>query len=70
MSLRVRTSPDRKFGTLKEALNYIQSGMDIPMKRWIKSSGILKDLLYQKRLDDFLDTGRPFDLDLGDENEG
>jgi hypothetical protein len=27
--------------------------MDIPMKRWIANSGVLKDRMYQKRLDDF-----------------
>lgn len=43
----------RKFDTLQKALNHISQKMDIPMQRWIKNSALLKNYLYQKRLDDF-----------------
>ncbi len=44
----------RKFNTIKETLNYISLKMDIPTKRWIKNSAILKHRLYQRKLEDFL----------------
>jgi hypothetical protein len=44
----------KNFNTLNETLNYISSKLDIPMKRWIKNSGILKHRLYQRKLEDFL----------------
>jgi len=67
----VRKKPSR-FGTLKEALDHIQTKMDIPMKRWINSSGILKDTLYQRRLEDFLagDGNAEPDMEVRDENHG
>ena len=67
----VRKKPSR-FGTLKQALDHIQTKMDIPMKRWINSSGILKDTLYQRRLEDFLagnGNAEP-DMEVKDENHG
>lgn len=45
-------NPPRRFGTLKEALTHISTIMDIPISRWIRNSAILKDALYQKRIDD------------------
>ena len=42
----------KKFQTLKEALTHVSTYMDIPVSRWIKNSAILKDALYQKRVDD------------------
>jgi hypothetical protein len=45
----------RKFNTVKEAMDFISSKMDIPMKRWIKNSAILKHRLYQRKLEDFID---------------
>ncbi|HEX7393171.1 MAG TPA: Nre family DNA repair protein [Thermoplasmata archaeon] len=42
----------KKFGTLKEALAHISTIMDIPISRWIRNSSVLKDALYQKRIDD------------------
>jgi len=45
--------PPRRYGTLEEALARVGFTMDIPMKRWIANSGVLKDRMYQKRLDDF-----------------
>ena len=47
----LRTTP-RRFSTLKEALAHVSTIMDIPVSRWIKNSAILKDALYQKRVDD------------------
>nr|AIF02790.1 hypothetical protein [uncultured marine group II/III euryarchaeote KM3_15_B02] len=45
--------PPRRYGTLEEALARVGFTMDISMKRWIANSGVLKDRMYQKRLDDF-----------------
>jgi len=45
--------PYQKFDTLDQALLFISSKMDIPLQRWIKNSAVLKDKLYQKRLEDF-----------------
>jgi len=45
-------SPPKRFPTMEQALLHISSVMDIPMSRWIKSSAILKDALYQRRIDD------------------
>jgi hypothetical protein len=47
----LRTTPKR-FATLREALTHVSTIMDIPVSRWIKNSAILKDALYQKRVDD------------------
>lgn len=47
----LRTRPKR-FQTLKEALTHVSNVMDIPVSRWIKNSAVLKDALYQRRLDD------------------
>ncbi|MDD4307645.1 MAG: Nre family DNA repair protein [Thermoplasmata archaeon] len=57
----------RKFATLSEALAYIQTKMDIPMARWIKTSGILKDMLHQRRIEDYL--GRHIEPDLEERHE-
>ena len=46
-------TPPHKSSTLKGALTHISAMMDIPMSRWIKSSAVLKDALYQKRIEDF-----------------
>jgi len=46
----LRAKP-RRFGTLKDALTHISTIMDIPISRWVKNSAILKDALYQKRID-------------------
>jgi len=42
-----------KFDTLDKALIFISEKMDIPLQRWIKNSAILKNQLYQKKLEDF-----------------
>ncbi|MFW6121681.1 MAG: Nre family DNA repair protein [Petrotogales bacterium] len=44
----------RGFDTLNEALVHVSEIMDIPLQRWIRNSAILKNQLYQKRLEDFL----------------
>ena len=46
-------TPPHKSPTLKGALTHISAMMDIPMSRWIKSSAVLKDALYQRRIEDF-----------------
>ena len=43
----------RKFDTLNEALLHVSEIMDIPLQRWIKNSAVLKNRLYQKRIEDF-----------------
>ena len=45
--------PPRKFTTPQEALAYIQTRLDLPMERWIRTSEVLKHVLYQRALDDF-----------------
>jgi hypothetical protein len=42
-----------KFDTLDNALIFISKKMDIPIQRWIKNSALLKNNLFQKRLEDF-----------------
>jgi hypothetical protein len=51
----LRTTP-RKFEIIDEALKYV-SLKDIPLKRWIKNSAILKHRLYQRKLEDFFNVG-------------
>ena len=46
-----------KFETLQGALGHIMRRMDIPLRRWIRTSGVLKDRLYQRRLEDFMGGG-------------
>jgi len=43
----------RSFETLKDALFYISTRLDIRIDTWTKYSEVLKDSLYQTRLDDF-----------------
>jgi len=45
--------PYRKFDTLDQALMFVSEKMDIPLQRWIKNSAVLKNMLYQKRIEDF-----------------
>jgi hypothetical protein len=42
-----------KYDSLQGALGHVERTMDIPLKRWIGVSGVLKDRLYQRRLEDF-----------------
>ncbi len=43
----------QKFETLKEALFSASKFLDISINRWIKNSAIIKNRLYQKRIEDF-----------------
>ena len=45
--------PYEKFNTLDQALIFISNKMDIPLQRWIKNSAVLKNQMFQKRLEDF-----------------
>jgi hypothetical protein len=42
-----------KYDSLKGALVHVKRVMDIPLEQWIHVSGVLKDRLYQRRLEDF-----------------
>ncbi|PNX48556.1 MAG: hypothetical protein BV459_02085 [Thermoplasmata archaeon M11B2D] len=48
------TQPCRKFSTVQESLVYVSEIMDIPLQRWIRNSAVLKNQLYQRKLEDFL----------------
>ncbi|MCJ2540075.1 MAG: hypothetical protein LN414_02255, partial [Candidatus Thermoplasmatota archaeon] len=41
------------YDSLQGALGHVERMMDIPLKRWVSVSGVLKDRLYQRRLEDF-----------------
>ena len=43
----------KKFETLNQSLIYISKKMDIPIQRWINNSAVLKNKLFQKKLEDF-----------------
>jgi hypothetical protein len=45
--------PPFRYDSLQAALGHVERLMDIPLKRWITVSGVLKDRLYQRRLEDF-----------------
>ncbi|NLI74066.1 MAG: hypothetical protein GX369_04755 [Euryarchaeota archaeon] len=47
------TEPHR-FETLQQALAHISGRMEIPMETWIAHSGILRDFLSQRRIDDYV----------------
>jgi hypothetical protein len=49
----LKTVPSR-FESMNQALQHISSRMDIPMETWIRSSGIMTDMLTQRRLDDYV----------------
>jgi hypothetical protein len=42
-----------KFDSLDKALVFISEKMDIPLQRWINNSAVIKNQLYQKRIEDF-----------------
>lgn len=48
------TQSCKKFNTVQESLVYVSEIMDIPLQRWIRNSAVLKNQLYQRRLEDFL----------------
>ena len=41
------------FKTLNESLGFIGSRFEIPLRRWIAQSELLKNVLFQKRITDF-----------------
>lgn len=44
----------KKFDTLNDALVFVSTIMDIPLQRWIRNSAVLKNQLFQKKIEDFL----------------
>jgi len=48
------TQPPKKFATVQESLLYVSKIMDIPVQRWIRNSAVLKNQLYQRKLEDFI----------------
>ena len=48
----LRSRP-HKLPSLNSALTHVSTVMDIPISRWVRSSAVLKDALYQRRLEDF-----------------
>lgn len=48
------TKPYRTFSTVQESLVYVSEIMDIPLQRWIRNSAVLKNQLYQRKLEDFI----------------
>ncbi|HDD71423.1 MAG TPA: hypothetical protein ENF99_00350 [Candidatus Aenigmarchaeota archaeon] len=43
-----------KFDSLEKALAYISSKLEVPLRNWVKNSTLLKNLIYQKKILDFL----------------
>ena len=48
------TQPYQTYETLHQAIVDIGIKMDIPIQRWIHNSAVLKNHLYQRRLEDFI----------------
>ena len=46
--------PYNSFQTLPQALEDIQTRLDIRMKRWLRTSHVLADLRHQRRIEDFI----------------
>jgi len=44
----------KKFDDVKEALLFISLLLHIPVRKWIETSSLLKNVLYQRKLEDFL----------------
>ncbi|MFH1013113.1 MAG: Nre family DNA repair protein [Thermoplasmatota archaeon] len=51
---RTLQQPYITFPTLQDSLNHISNLLSIPLARWIKTSALLKNRLYQRKLEDFL----------------
>lgn len=45
--------PPRLFATIADALSYLQTRLDIPMRRYVRLSEVLKHVMYQRTFDDF-----------------
>lgn len=43
----------RKFDSLVGLLNFLTTRLDIPLKTWIQNSNLLRDSLYQRRIEDY-----------------
>ncbi|RMF91681.1 MAG: hypothetical protein D6733_00535 [Methanobacteriota archaeon] len=43
----------RTFESLKTALEYVQTRLDIPLSTWIRNSRVLRDRLHQRRIEEF-----------------
>jgi len=56
--MALRREP-RRFDSLREALRHISSRMQIPLGKWIRSSALLRDFLYQTRLREFFNESAP-----------
>jgi len=50
---RAVRGPCTRFETLHEALGFIAKRLDIDLGTWIRNSRILRDAIYQRRVDDF-----------------
>jgi len=48
------TTKPYTYDCLDAALNHVDRVMDISKKTWIASSGILKDYMTQRRIEDYL----------------
>ncbi len=46
-------SPGKRFDTLEAAFGYISTRLAIPKARWIANSEVLRNAIYQKRIEDF-----------------
>ncbi|MEM4262546.1 MAG: Nre family DNA repair protein [Thermoplasmata archaeon] len=55
---RTLKNPPKKYSTFKDVMLDVSNFMDIPVSRWMKTSAVLKDLVEQRRIDDFADTRR------------
>jgi len=47
-----------EYNTLQEALARIASQFQIPLERWIGSSKLLQDALFQKKITEYLRQGK------------
>ncbi len=44
-----------KFGSLKESMDHMKRVFDIPIERWNQESEVLKHLIHQRRITDFVE---------------
>lgn len=45
-----------KFDKIEDTLKYISTKLDIPLKEWIKNSYLLRNILYQRKLEDYINS--------------
>jgi len=45
--------PPKVFATMADALSFLQTRLDIPMRRYVRLSEVLKHVMYQRTFDDF-----------------